>query len=96
MHDFKEYTSRIIDDITGMQHVDETQRLLLDDVLLKALNIVKVKEEFGYVKEKYRSDLLNAYTRSDYTDEEVLDIVNEYTELRFKELMMNKDFVEAI
>lgn len=96
MMDFIEYKTRIIDEITGVQHFDETQRILLDEVLLDAYHLVKIKEEFGHIKEKYRSELLNAYTHSDFTDTDVADIINEYTELRFKDLMLNSKFREVI
>ena len=76
--------------------MDDSQRIILDEVLLNAYNMVKVKSELEHIKEKYRSELLNAYTNSSFSDLDIAEIINEYTELRFKDLMMDDKFREAI
>jgi hypothetical protein len=55
-----------------------------------------MKDEFGHVKEMYRSKLLNTYTRSEFTDGDVTELISEYTQLRFKDLMLNTKFRESI
>jgi len=36
------------------------------------------------------------YTKSDFSDEQVAEVINEYTELRFKDLMLNPKFVDSV
>lgn len=58
----KEWYARIVDEITGTILDGETQRLLLDEVLIDAVKLTKLPSEMSYVKESYRSRLINAYT----------------------------------
>lgn len=95
-HVLPKFYSTIVDEVTGMHIEEETQRLLLDEVLMDALKLTKLPEEMKHVKEMFRSRLLNLYTRKEHGDDEVGELVSQYTELRFQGLRLNPKFVDGI
>jgi Mg2+/Co2+ transporter CorB len=94
--EYKETYTNAVDPITGVHHLDEASRLLLDEKLLEATNLVRLNDEMQHVKEMFRTKLINMYTKSDFSDEQVAEVINEYTELRFKDLMLNPKFVDSV
>lgn len=92
----KEFYANLVDEITGTVIDGETKRVLLDEVLIDAIKLTSLPDEMSYIKEMYRSRLINAYTSTDVGDDEIEAFVRDYSDIRFNSLRLNTKFMEAV